>query len=160
MIDSIAECTGMKPKQIFGMNKTSVIVEVHNGEQSAKILALENVCLTPCKAAPYERFNYITGLIYVSEFDIEDLEEFKEGLQDYNVDIIKRAAFIRPKNSEAHAFLITFRQECAPHGIYIYIPCERQDTKAYPFNDKPIICYKCQGYGHSSKRCKSDAVIS
>ena len=32
MIDSIAECTGMKPKRIFGMNKTSVSVEVHNGE--------------------------------------------------------------------------------------------------------------------------------
>ena len=77
IIDSIAECTGMKPKRILGMNKTSVIVEVHNGEQSAKTLALENVCHTPCKATPYERFNYTTGLVYINEFDIEDLEEFK-----------------------------------------------------------------------------------
>ena len=117
MIDSIPECTGMKPKQFFGMNKTSVIVEVHNGEQSEKILALENVCHTPCKATPYERFNYTTGLIYVNNFDIEDLKEFKEGLQDYNVDNVKRADFIKPKNPEALAFLITFRQECVPYGI-------------------------------------------
>ena len=147
----------MKPKPIFGMNNTSVIVEVHNGEQSAKILVLENVCHTPCKATPYERFNYTTGLIYVNYFDIEDLEEFKEGLQDYNVDNVKRVDFIKPKNPEAHAFLITFRQECVSHSIYI--PGERQDTKVYSFNDKPMICYKCQGYGHTSKRCKSNAVI-
>ena len=45
---------------------------------------------------------------------------------------------------------------CAMQYIY---SGERQNTKVYPFNDKPMICYKCQGYGHTSKRCKSNAII-
>ena len=41
----------------------------------------------------------------------------------------------------------------------IYIPGERKDTKVYPFNYKPMICYKCQGHCHKPKRCKSNAII-
>ena len=67
----------------------------------------------------YDRVNNITGLISYKDFDITDLDKFVEGLQqEYNVASVKRADFVKAKNSEAHAFLVTFRKDYLPDSIY------------------------------------------
>ena len=148
----------VKPKCIFGVNRTTVVVEVLSQEQSGKIATLKNVEDVPWQVTHYDRFNNITCFIYFNDFDITDLNKFVEGLQqEYNVASVMRADFINAKNSEAHAFHVTFRQDYLQNSIYM--PGESQDTKVYPYNDKPMMCYKCQEFGHTLKRCKSNAII-
>ena len=85
------------------------------------------------KNSPY--LNQSKGLIYVYEYDIDDLNEFTLGLQEnYKLKSVEKATFIKPRSEHTSAFLITFDQETVPDSIYI--PGERSDTKVYPFFSK------------------------
>lgn len=154
LIEKIESITGSKPKNVTGSNRSSFTVEVQSAEQSEKILSLKEVEGIPCETILHPKFNFCEGLIYVHAFDVEDLEEFKSGLQEnYNVDDVIPAKFIKPKNPETKAFLVTFKQETLPYSLYI--PGEPRDTLVNKFHNKPFMCKKCQQYGHSKKWCKN-----
>ena len=44
----------------------------------------------PCEVKIHPRFNYMKAIIYVHEFDLENIDEFKQGLKEsFNItDII------------------------------------------------------------------------
>ena len=97
-------------------------------------------------------------MIFLSEFDIDDVQLFKEELlENYNVSEIKRAEFIKTRNPNTKAFIITLSQEKLPYTLYI--PGERSDTKVIPSNNKPMLCRNCQKYGHTDKRCNNTEII-
>ena len=103
-----------------------------------------------CEVALHARYNCFKGLIYLYECGIDNVEEFKEGLQsNYRISNAQPATFTKTKSDEAHAFIVTFNQECLPYSIYI--PGERSDTRVYKFNSKSLMCNRCLKYGHAKK---------
>ena len=63
------------------------------------------------------------GIIYRSESEIGDVEEFQRGLQKrYPAVRVERASFIKTKESTT-AYIVTFNQQYILHSIYI--PGER-----------------------------------
>ena len=155
VIEEIRKETRLEAK-VSTLNRTSFLIEAKNEEQSNKVTNIKKIKDYECTVEKYGRFNYVKGLIFLSEFEIEDLQEFKEGLQEsYSVIEVEKASFIK-SNSGSTAYVITFNQEYLPFSIYI--PGERQDTRVQPFDSRPMICNTCQLYGHTAKRCSKEKV--
>ena len=54
------------------------------------------------------------------EFDLENVEDLKNGLQiTYNVVGVQLATFIKTRSPQSRVFIITFQQEHLPYSIYI-----------------------------------------
>ena len=77
--DKVKQTTGNKAK-ITTLKRTSFLIEAINQEQSEKLKNIESIKDLKCEVIPYDRFNYSKGLIFVSEFEISDLKEFKREL--------------------------------------------------------------------------------
>ena len=111
-----------------------------------------------CKTSLHPRFNTSKGSIFLSDFDIDDVQLFKEYLRgNYNISQIKQAEFIKTRSPYTKAFIITFSQEKLPCTLYIF--GERSDTKVTPFNNRPTLRRKCQNYGHTDKKCNNAQII-
>ena len=107
----------------------------------------------PCKIYKHPKYNCSRGLIYVHEFGLENVQDFKNGLQStYNVVDVQPATFIKTRSPQTRVFIVTFQQEHLPYSIYI--PGERQDTRVFKLNSKPLMCYNCLQYGHARKYCR------
>ena len=110
LIEQVKAVTGSPPKRVFGNNRRSVTVEVSRKEQSEKMAPIKEVDGFPCEVKIHSRFNGIKGIIYVHEFDLKNIEEFKQGLNErYNITDIIPAPFIKTK-SQTQVFLVTFQQ--------------------------------------------------
>ena len=80
IIDKVKEISGMYPKRVFENNRNSVTVGLCrelSEEQMKRIISVNNM---PCEVALHARYNCIKGLIYLYMYDIDNVEEFKEGL--------------------------------------------------------------------------------
>ena len=131
-----------------------MIVEVKSERQADNMHKGTTVENLPCETSAHPNYNDCKGLVYTYEFDIESLEDFNVGLQErYNISDVQPANFIKTKSDKTRAFIVYFNQKNLPYNIYI--PGEVQDTRVQPFRNKPLICNKCQGYGHSRKWCRS-----
>ena len=159
VIDCIRDVTGYAPRAVAGNNKSSFTVELERESQSVDILKLTSVADTPCTVSLHPRFNYQKGIIYIHEFDIDDVAQFREGLMSSypNIANVEIAAFIWVKSPNTTAFLVTFHRDHLPYSIYV--PGERQDTKVYKYHNRPLICKRCQQYGHTVKRCSQTVPV-
>ena len=154
VINKIEEVTGNTPKSVTGNNRLSFTAVVRNADQSAKINNVTEVGGFSCEVQVHSKFCHSKGIIYIKGFEITDIEDFKSYLQEnYPISDISPATFIKTRDPQTQAFLITFNQEQPPYSLYI--PGERQDTLVYQYRNKPLICHKCQQYGHSQKWCKA-----
>lgn len=154
VVAKIEEVTGERPKEVTGYNSTSMTVEVRSKSQAENMHRISKVEDFTCETTAHPKYNFTKALIYTYEFDIENLEEFKAGLQErYNITDVQQAGFIKTKSEQTRAFIVYFKQKNIPYTIYI--PGEKQDTRVFQFKNKPLICNKCQSYGHSRKWCKS-----
>ena len=87
-----------------------------------------------CKTTFHPRFNTSKGLVLLSEFDIENLQQFQKELPaEYNIAEIERATFITTRSESTNAFIVTFDEKKLPYSLYI--PGERSDTRVLPFNN-------------------------
>ena len=108
----------------------------------------------PCEISNHKYINQTKGIIYIKEYDIEDVVQFKAYLQEnYEIAEVAKAPFIKTRSPETNAFMITFNTTILPETIYI--PGEKTDSVVYPFKNRPLMCRTCQQYGHSIKYCKS-----
>ena len=80
IITNIYTLTGSRPKKITSENRRSFTIEVTNENLSEKILGLKKVNDIPCATTIHPRFNFARGLIYIQDFDIENLDEFKTSI--------------------------------------------------------------------------------
>ena len=80
-------------------------------------------------------------------------EEFKAEMKEAHEGIvdIKAADFIKARNPQVRALLITFREGEMPE--YISILGEPVDTKLIPFEARPKRCKNCHKYGHVQNKC-------
>ena len=130
IIEEVKRVTRSPPKRVFGNNRRSVAVEVETKEQSERMVEVKETDNIPCHVKEHPRYNYTKAVIYVHEFELENVEEFKEGLKaQYDLTETQPASFIKTKFAQTQIFILTFQQEHLPYSIYI--SGERQDTRVF-----------------------------
>ena len=145
-IDKITQVTGHPPVRVTGNNRASVTIQIKEGKDE-NICAIDKIDGISCKVLLHSKYNHSKGLIYVYEYDLEDIEEFKTGLHEqYKVIDVQQATFIKTKSPNTRAFILTFSGGNIPYSIYI--PGEKQDTRVSKFRNKPLMGNDCHKYGH------------
>ena len=117
--NEITKFTGEKPRAVTGERWNTLSIQCRSKTQAEKIVKIKNVSNTDCNIFPHAKFNQSKGLIFLNEFDIEDVKELETELRStYNVARVERADFIKTR-SGAQAFILTFNEEAPPYDIYI-----------------------------------------
>ena len=80
--NEIAEITGSPPKRLTTSEPELFAVEVRSAEQGNKVLNLNSIKNLKCECEKHPYLNQSKGLIYVYEYDIDDLNKFTLGLQE------------------------------------------------------------------------------
>ena len=91
-------------------------------------------------------------MIYVSEFNIDNLDSLTKDLQQrYNISEITLAHWVKTINNRSTALLITFSQSKVSNKLYI--PGEKPIT-VYSYHRRPLMCLNCCKYSRSAKNCE------
>ena len=86
IVNEMENVTGENPESIISNGKFSFTVEVKNKYQADKVTSLWNIKNLPCKIYVHPTLNSSKGLIFLTEFDINDIDLFKANLKvKYNV---------------------------------------------------------------------------
>ena len=138
-------------------HKNGYIVKIESKEQYDRIKPLSKLVEVPCKVLEdgemLKAYNNTKGLVYITDFDVDNLTTLEEGLKlRYNISEVRLAHWIHPRNEKSKAFLITFNESRIPSSLYI--PGEAR-VRVYPYLNRPLICKNCFGYGHPAKYCKN-----
>ena len=153
---SISSYLDNKPKTIRTKNKTTFTIEVQTRQDSLNIMKIQSICGTPAKVTANESVGIIKGLVYIYGYNLCDFENFKEKLtQDLGLQNAEMADWIKPKNKNANALLLSFRGNL-PN--YIDIPGELTKTKVQEYKKRPLMCRRCQQYNHPEKYCAGEMV--
>ena len=146
-----------EPKSITPNGRDKFLIETQNEEQSNMIAKIKQIDGTPCNVQIHYNMNHYLGIIYLYEYDIHNITRFEDGLrQKYPISEVKPPTWLKPRNPNASAFLITFQLQNTPEQLRI--PGERI-TKVYRYYNKPILCTNCISYGHTYKRYNKETPI-
>ena len=153
IVEDIVKATGEKPRELTGSSKSKLTLQTRSADQTSKCLNITTLGGEQCQIRPHPFHNTTKGMIRLRQYDIEDMEEFRERLLDqYDIQSIEKATFIRCRPGES-AYIITFNEEMVPYSVYV--PGEVADTVVQPFGTRPMQCKQCQEYGHTAKHCRS-----
>ena len=148
IIDNIEQITSEKPKELSGLSKHKLTLKTCSKEQTEKCLAIKSLAEVPCTVRLHPHHNTCRGLIRLKQYDLEDMDEFKENLMDqYDICKVEKADFIKSRNGET-SYIITFNEEKLPYSVYI--PGELADSMVQPFGSRPMLCKNCFSYGHTN----------
>ena len=127
---------GIKRKQA-NTNKQELIVETADLAQHRELLHMTNVLNVKCEVTHHRSFNSTKGLIYVTHFDVADEESFKQGLQEeYNISEMLSAKWIKLRDQNSQAFLLTFNQTKIPEFTLLKIFVKSTGNSiTYPVNN-------------------------
>ena len=93
--NEIERKTGEKLREISGSNKHKLTLQTRSNSQTEKCQKIDTLQGYKCVIRPHPRFNTSKGLIYLRQYNIQDLQEFKENLQEqYEINCVERADFI------------------------------------------------------------------
>ena len=127
----------------FGRN--SFLVHAKSLRQGHMIAKLKSNDVIK-EVKPHYSFSYAKGVVFSHDlYDLSD-EELFEMCEDKVWKIFKV-----PNSS---MIIFTFNNEVLPDFILI----DRERFRVKPYKQRPLQCFKCYGYGHSSKFCKKDQV--
>ena len=156
--DKIVEISGTKPRRITS-SREGFVIEVSSEAQGEAICDIVEIGDIPSKVGPHNTYNSSKGLVYIYDFDVDDVELFEQFIkEEYNVISVIKAEFIKTRLASVTPLLITFNQEKTPS--HLYIPGERKDTIVYPFNNKPKLCRQCWKYGHLKNGARMQKPVS
>ena len=150
----VTKLCGSPPERLETEGKSTYCVKIKTGEQARKLLTLTDIEGKSCKVEPHSHRNSSKGLVFIKEFDVDDVTLLKDYLREFDVIAVEPAPFIKTKSKTTKAFILTFNSPKTPYSIYI--PGERSDTQVQPFKNRPMMCQKCLTYGHTQKRCRSE----
>ena len=154
VLQKVTKLCASPPERLETEGKSSYCVKIKTGEQARKLLTLTDIEGKSCKVQPHSHRNSSKGLVFIKEFDVDDVALLKDYLQEFDVIDVEPAPFIKTKVKTTKAFILTFNSPKTPYTIYI--PGERSDTQVQPFRNRPMMCQKCLTYGHTQKRCRSE----
>jgi hypothetical protein len=151
--EELGSMTGRPILNITASGDDSFTIKVDTKLQSDTILSKNRICGKPCKIIPHPTFSMSSGLIYIENLPSDEVDEFITGLVQYEECIVeaKIAPKIKPRRITTTALLLKFN--CSTPPNYIDIPFFDAKTKVTPFERRPMRCYKCQKYGHTSQNC-------
>ena len=125
---TIAIWIGDTLESIATSGREAFMLKIRTLEESQRIEKMNKVVNIECKGEKHKLYNQSRGLIYIYEFDLDNIQEFSEGLQtEYNISKVELVTFIKSKNLQTKIFLVTFEQEYAPE--FIFILGERSDAR-------------------------------
>ena len=128
----------------FGKN--SFLVHAKSYRQGHMLSKLKTDMIKEVK--PHYSFSYAKGVVFSQDlYDLSD-EELLE-ISDDNV-----WKFFRVPRSRMIIF--TFINDQVPDYVYF----DRERFRVRPFKHRPLQCFKCFGYGHSSKVCMRDQLCA
>ena len=146
--------------ELIGTSRSKCTIKTKNSEQSEECLKITSLCDKSCTVRLHPRLNVSVGLVYLRSFDISDMDQFRDYLNEQDnenrVEKVERANFIKTGEGTS-AYLVTFIGERLPYTIYL--PGEPADTVVREFKSKPMLCRKCLTYGHSTGKCKKPVPV-
>ena len=149
---------GSKPVAIRTKNRTTFSVELATEVACREILKVRTIGEWQVQIKRSETKGGSKGLVYVYGYNMIKIEEFMKGLiAEHGLIDAVEAHWIRPKNNQARPLLLTFREDMPG---YLDIPGERMKTRVFEYNPRPMMCRKCQKYGHVFKNCREQAVCA
>ena len=74
------EVTGIQLKRVFGNNQLSITIEVCKELSEKQIGELARIHDMACGITEHPKYNSAKGLIYVHEYDIDNVDGFRTGL--------------------------------------------------------------------------------
>lgn len=156
LVKSLTTLTGTKPTTVRSQGQEYVIT-AESQAMGKKLLSIKSILGMDCEVRKHSSFNTSTGLIYTYDIPAESVRIFTIAVKaDYDLEEIKRADWIKPRNGKAMAFLVTFKKSELPN--FITILGEQSKTKVYPYIQKPTKCRRCQQYLHTAKYCNSEVI--
>ena len=127
-------------------------IKTENAEQSEKLMSMKKIAEIECKVSDHKIFNSTRGLIYINEYNINDISKFSTSMKlKYNTTEVIKANWIKTRNENTTPLLLTFSRTSLPESIKI--PGEQTMTQVYPYRQRPMFCSKCLQYNHTSKYC-------
>ncbi|GBN02574.1 hypothetical protein AVEN_89536-1 [Araneus ventricosus] len=124
-----------------------------NSKQAENLMKLDKIGNMKVKASPHHTLNYSKGFISESEFQRDPEEDLLDCLKNQNVITVKRITIKRNGQIFPTKHLIlTFNNPTLPKSVKIaYINCPVK-----PYIPDPILCFKCQKFGHTITACRSN----
>ena len=96
------------------------ISESRNEEVSKTIEEMKTLMGLTCKMQDHKMFNRSKELMYIRDFDIENMSSFQKGMNiKYKVSEVVRAKWIKPTSENHSAWLITFNSDTLTETINI-----------------------------------------
>ena len=84
------------------------------------LLKMNTLVSVPCTATKHSFYNESRRLLYIPEYDIDEMQSFKNGIMKrYNVKEVIPATWITPKSFNSKPFLLTFNSASSPSHINI-----------------------------------------
>ena len=142
-----------KIEELVSFGVDSYTIKTKGQELAERLLKLDEICQVKSEIAIHKYYNSIQALIYLQAYGMYSPEEFKAEMRKAHESIvdIEAADFIKPRNLQGRALLITFRRGQMPE--YISIPGEPVDAKVISFEARPKRCKNCHKYGHEQNKC-------
>ena len=89
------------------------IIKTISADQFSKLIKLTKIlnatCTTSDNSPILRNYNSTNGLIFITEFNVDDTESLQTGLRNkYNVAQVQQAFWIKLKNEKSIPFLVRF----------------------------------------------------
>ena len=110
VLQKVTKLCGSPPERLETEGKSSYCVKINTGEQARKLLTLTEIEGKSCKVQPHSHRNSSKGLVFIKEFDVDDVALLKDYLQEFDVTAVEPAPFIKTKIKTTKAFILTFQQ--------------------------------------------------
>ena len=134
-------------KDITRFGKNSFLVYTKSHRKGHMISKIKNTDMIK-EVKPHFSFSYGKGVLFNQ--DVYDLSETE--LLDMCDDRVWK--FFKVPRTKMTIF--TFKTDEVPEHIFI----ERERFRIRTYREKPLQCYKCFGFGHSSKKCEKEQICA
>ena len=155
--DEICKFLNGEPKKVTNNTDGSITIEVDNAVHSRKILALTTLVKEEVQVEEHGKYNESQGVILCDLLKDYSEEEILDGLKNRGVKKVFR--FKKKVNDtlkDTSALLLTFDSTDLPERLKIRFGLM---VKVRPYIPLPRRCFKCQGYGHVGKFCRSSRAV-
>ena len=117
----VQNVTGETPTRLLYNSMDSLTIEASTANQSMLIARIENVKGHKCIVTPHPKFNSSQGIIYIMEYDLDDVDEFRREIcRSTGAKDCQPAPFLRTRNESTKAFTISFENK-SPLTLSIFL---------------------------------------
>ena len=154
--EDLEKCIGGKPKRISELRSGSLLIEVANAAQGGAIQNLKKMAECPVVVELDDKLNQCKGTIYYQNKPKYTEEQLLQHLKQFNVtELYQIKTFKNNVKQNSPIYILTFKGYKPPESVQIgWVNC-----RVRIYIPRPRRCFKCQGYGHGARTCRSDDTI-